>query len=158
LSKFDYDLPAELFPTRQRKFTTTLKYRRFDHAAHAIRFAIEELPAPILLGTFIEVEESRLGHRDIRELYDSADYPLPRAQIAGTPGSGRMTAPVATHRYGLGQHVRFEPKFGFKSAPGDYEILGVLPVENDDNRRYRIKSVTENFERIAEEHRLTSAE
>jgi hypothetical protein len=31
----------------------------------------------------------------------------------------------------------------------------VLPVENDDSLRYRIKSAAENFERIAEEHRLT---
>jgi hypothetical protein len=68
-----------------------------------------------------------------------------------------MTMPIPKHRYGLGQQVRFEPKFGFKSAPGDYEIIGVLPVENDDSRRYRIKSAAENFERIAEEHRLTDA-
>jgi hypothetical protein len=81
LSKFDYDLPAELFPALHRKFTTKNKYRRFDHAAEAIRFAIEQLPAPVLLGAFIEVEDSRLGHRDIRELYNSADYPLPRAKI-----------------------------------------------------------------------------
>jgi hypothetical protein len=85
LDKFDYDLPAELFPARNRKFTTKIKYRRFDHAADAIRFAIEQLPAPLLLGAFIEVEDSRLGHSDIRELYDSADYPLPRSQIAAAP-------------------------------------------------------------------------
>jgi hypothetical protein len=85
LNKFDYDLPAELFPARHRKFATKIKYRRFDHAADAIRFAIEQLPAPVLLGAFIEVEDSRLGHRDIRELYDSADYPLPRARTAAAP-------------------------------------------------------------------------
>jgi hypothetical protein len=66
-----------------------------------------------------------------------------------------MRTPIATHRYGIGQYVQFEPKFGFKSAAGDYEIIGVLPVENDDSLRYRIKSAAENFERIAEEHRLT---
>jgi hypothetical protein len=68
-----------------------------------------------------------------------------------------MTARVATHRYGVGQQVRLEPKFGFQSAFGDYEIIGVLPVENDASRRYRIKSASENFERIAEEPRLTDA-
>lgn len=82
LHKFDYHLPAELFPVRNRKFGTKIKYRRFARAAEAIRFAIEELPAPILLGAFIEVEDNRLGHRDILDLYNSADYPLPRPQAA----------------------------------------------------------------------------
>jgi hypothetical protein len=82
LNKFDYDLPAELFPVRNRKFTAKMKYQRFDRAADAIRFAIEELPAPVLLGAVIEVDDHRLGHRDILDLYNSADYPLPRSQIA----------------------------------------------------------------------------
>jgi len=79
VNKFNFEKPAELFPARNRKTTTKIKYRRFDHAADAIRFAIEELPAPLLLGAFIEVEDDRLGHADIRRLYDSSDYPLARA-------------------------------------------------------------------------------
>jgi hypothetical protein len=81
LSKFNYDVPAELFPARNRKATARIRYRRFDHAADAIRFAIEEMPPPLLLGAFIEVEDERLGHQDIRNLYDSADYPLKRAAL-----------------------------------------------------------------------------
>ena len=79
MEKFDFAAPAELFPARNRKMTNKIKYRRFDRAADAIRFAIEELPAPLLLGAYIEVDEDRLGHQDIRNLYDSADYPLKRA-------------------------------------------------------------------------------
>jgi hypothetical protein len=79
LSQFDFNVPAELFPARNRKITNKIKYRRFDRAADAIRYAIEELPAPLLLGAFIEVEDHRLGHGDIRQLYDSAEYPLTRA-------------------------------------------------------------------------------
>jgi hypothetical protein len=79
VDKFDYQAPAELFPTRNRKIPTRVKYRRFERAADAIRFAIEELPEPLLLGAFIEVDDGRLGHKDIRELYNSADYPLKRA-------------------------------------------------------------------------------
>ena len=82
--KFNYELPAELFPVRNRKFATKLKYRRFDRAVDAIRFAIEELPSKILLGSFIEVEDDRLGHRDIIDLYNSADYPLPRSQLVAS--------------------------------------------------------------------------
>ncbi len=76
MDKFDFNAPAELFPSRNRKIANKIKYRRFDRAADAIRFAVEELPEPLLLGAYIEIEEARLGHKDIRELYDSAEYPL----------------------------------------------------------------------------------
>ena len=76
MEKFDFDAPAELFPSRNRKIVNKIKYRRFDRAADAIRFAVEELPEPLLLGAYIEIDEERLGHKDIRALYDSAEYPL----------------------------------------------------------------------------------
>jgi hypothetical protein len=76
MNKFDYAAPAELFPSRNRKVANKVKYRRFDRAAEAIRFAVEELPEPLLLGAFIEINEERLGHKDIRALYDSEAYPL----------------------------------------------------------------------------------
>jgi hypothetical protein len=79
LSKFDFAAPAELFPARNRKISNKIKYRRFDQAAEAIRFAIEELPEALLLGAYIESADDRLGHKDIRTLYDSANYPLKRA-------------------------------------------------------------------------------
>jgi Arc/MetJ-type ribon-helix-helix transcriptional regulator len=76
MDKFNYEAPAELFPSRNRKIAKKVKYRRFDRASEAIRFAVEELPEPLLLGAYIEIEEARLGHKDIRALYDSASYPL----------------------------------------------------------------------------------
>jgi hypothetical protein len=76
MDKFDFSAPAELFPSRNRKIANKVKYRRFDKAAEAILFAIEELPEPLLLGAYIEIEEARLGHKDIRTLYDSAEFPL----------------------------------------------------------------------------------
>jgi hypothetical protein len=76
VDKFNYNAPAELFPSRNRKIAKKVKYRRFDRAAEAIRYAVEELPEPLLLGAFIEMDNERLGHKDIRALYDSADYPL----------------------------------------------------------------------------------
>ncbi len=79
MAKFDYSAPAELFPSRNRKIKQLVKYRRFDKAADAIRFAMEELPTSLLLGAFIEIDEARLGHADIRELYESPDYPLEKA-------------------------------------------------------------------------------
>ena len=78
LSGFDYNAAAELFPTRNKRLTTQLRYRRFDTAAEAVRFAIEEIPAPALFGTYLEVDEARFGVEEIRCLYDSEAFPLRR--------------------------------------------------------------------------------
>jgi hypothetical protein len=75
MSRFDFNAPAELFPSRNRKIANKVKYRRFDRASDAIRFAIEELPEPLLLGAYIEINEERLGHKDIRALYESENFP-----------------------------------------------------------------------------------
>jgi len=79
MDRFDYSAPAELFPSRNNKIAKKVKYRRFDNAAEAIRFAVEELPEALLLGAYIQIDDRRFGHHDIRALYQSADYPLKRA-------------------------------------------------------------------------------
>ena len=80
---FDYDTAAELFPARGRAFSRLASgYRRFERAADAIRFAIEELPAKRLLGAFLQVDEARFDSNGIRRLYDSAAYPLARRAAA----------------------------------------------------------------------------
>jgi hypothetical protein len=76
---FDYQAPAEVFMTKgyaARRSPVT--YRRFGSAAEALRFAVEELPPPILVGAVLEVLEDRFDHRAIRQLYDQPRYPLPR--------------------------------------------------------------------------------
>jgi hypothetical protein len=81
---FDYDAQAELFSARGRKSSRQYSgYRRFDRAADAIRFAIEELPAEQLLRAHLEVEECRFDGNGIRRLYDASAYPLARRD-AGT--------------------------------------------------------------------------
>lgn len=80
MSEFDYTASADLFPARSWKTSARrVTYKRFDEAAEAIRYAIEELPPQHLLGTYLEVEEVRFDHGGIRRLYESSDYPLPRA-------------------------------------------------------------------------------
>jgi hypothetical protein len=76
---FDFTAEAELFPADRRGFGRgRVRYQRFARAGDAIRFAIEELPPELLAGTFLEVNEARFGSREIRRLYDSAQYPLVR--------------------------------------------------------------------------------
>jgi hypothetical protein len=60
-----------------------------------------------------------------------------------------------THKYTMGQNVYYEPTFGNAAARGKYKVVRQLPVENDNRLSYRIKSIAENFERIAEEHQLS---
>jgi hypothetical protein len=89
LGNFNFDTPAELFPSRIKKGRGLVTYRRFDTAAEAIRFAIEEVPPPALLGAYLEVDEARFGMHEIHCLYESAAYPLKRR---GTPPAVGETA------------------------------------------------------------------
>lgn len=93
--RFDYAEPAELFTragmiapapsggqyagpparTQRRKGIT---YRRFATGAEAIRFAIEDMPAPHRLATVLVVNGDRHEAQAIEALYASTDYPLPR--------------------------------------------------------------------------------
>lgn len=63
-----------------------------------------------------------------------------------------------THRFAAGQNVYYEPTFGKAAVRGQYTVVRTLPVENDSRVSYRIKSVAENFERIAEEHQLSDSD
>jgi hypothetical protein len=81
--RFDYQAPAELFPGKNHRVRSRVsKYIRFTHAADAIRFAIEKLPAEFLLGAYLEVNEKRYDSGGIRHLYDHSEYPFSRAAKA----------------------------------------------------------------------------
>jgi hypothetical protein len=82
MADFDYSAAAELFSTRRRMpRRQPLGYRRFAQAAQAIRFAIEDLEPELLVGAFLEVGEERFDSGGIRQLYDSAEYPLARRVV-----------------------------------------------------------------------------
>jgi hypothetical protein len=78
-TNFDFSEPAELYGgSNWSGRPTGVTYRRFDTAAEAIRYAVEELSGASRRACVLEVDEKRLNHAEIRRLYDSGDYPLPR--------------------------------------------------------------------------------
>lgn len=70
----DFEAPAGLFVREASR----LRYRGFERAALAVRFAKEELVPRQFLSCAMEVGDSRFTADDIDRLYESADYPLPR--------------------------------------------------------------------------------
>lgn len=82
MDPINYDALAELYPTRRYAKSQLAQYRRFDRAAEAIRYMIEEVPSRWLTGSYLEVEEERFEGSAIRALYDHAAYPLQRRPLA----------------------------------------------------------------------------
>ena len=82
MDEFDYNAAAELFAAKRRlPGRRPFGYKRFEQAADAVRFAIEDLPPESLAGAFLEVDERRYGCDDIRRLYECAAYPLMRRVV-----------------------------------------------------------------------------
>lgn len=77
---FNYSQSAELYSSASRFKSAHVNYMRFDSAAAAIRFAMEELPPAQLQGAALEVGDERFDGEGIAALYGSPSYPLPRRQ------------------------------------------------------------------------------
>jgi hypothetical protein len=77
MKPFDYAATAELFPGKRSKIRAA-KYQRFENAAEALKFANENMPAELLIGAVLEVEEQRFDGDGIRALYAAEAYPLDR--------------------------------------------------------------------------------
>ena len=75
---FDFDGRADLYPGRGKHRGKGLGYRRFDRAARAIQYAVEEMPVAQAIGTVLEVDEQRFTMNEITALYQRAGYPLRR--------------------------------------------------------------------------------
>ena len=97
---FDYNAPAEIFAGRSMRGPRPMRYQRFETGAEALQFAIEVLPRANLLGAILEANERRYWHAEIRRLYDSPNYPLPRkdpeAETVPAPKKSRKAKAAAT--------------------------------------------------------------
>jgi hypothetical protein len=78
MAQIDYTAPADFYPGRNMKNIRSLQYRRFQTAAEALRFAIEEMPDKQLKSSILEVDEERFEGANLRQLYDHDAYPLSR--------------------------------------------------------------------------------
>lgn len=79
MTRINYSAPAELFPGKNTKSSRQIGYRRFPSVVEAVRFAVEDMPAILLRGAYMEAEEKRFDGTQIRDIYNSETFPLARA-------------------------------------------------------------------------------
>jgi hypothetical protein len=79
MDQFSFEEPADLFVgSHHPRSRNPVKYLRFKSGAEAIRHAVEMQSEQQLAGTYVEVGDIRVGVDEIRALYESSRYPLPR--------------------------------------------------------------------------------
>jgi hypothetical protein len=62
------------------------------------------------------------------------------------------------HKFAVGQVVYFESTVRcLPGTHGTYQVTRLMPVDTDDQLRYRIKSAGESFERVVTENQLASS-
>src|SRR5512145_2299599 len=84
MAPFNYNAEADLYSGFARAFRRqTVGFRRFESAADAIRFAMEELSAKSLASAALEVGDQRFDSHGIRRLYEASGYPLARRKREG---------------------------------------------------------------------------
>ncbi len=80
MQEFDYLARAELFLGSDWDTATSLGSRGFRRAAHALRFAFEHAAPVSLRGARLTVGEHQFAGRELKRLYTSRHYPLPRGR------------------------------------------------------------------------------
>ena len=80
MTEFNYDVPGEFYSRKSPGFRkpSGLAFQRFDTAAEAIRFAMEDISPAALGGCTLVVEGERLGAAELKALYASPNFPLPK--------------------------------------------------------------------------------
>lgn len=78
MTRFDYMGGAGLYAGKSKAGISGPRYRRFETAAEALRFAVEDMPSGQQRGAVLEIDEARFDQNQIRTFYDAAGYPLSR--------------------------------------------------------------------------------
>ena len=174
---FDFAAPAELYVGRGSPRRHGLRFKQFDTAAEAIRYAMERPRAVGEIAT-MECDDKRFGAAEIAGLYHDPAYPLtrltaaapapadrpsiavpvaraPRTESPARPAVQReaiATPPVqARHRYKVGMRLLMTPGGATVSRQASYcRVTFVLPYEGSQ-LLYRVRSEIEAFERVVSE-------
>ena len=103
---FDFSAPAELYLGRGSPRRHGLRFKQFDTAAEAIRYAMER---PRALGEIatMECDDKRFGTAEIAGLYHDQAYPLtrlaaPPRRAPGTSRHSQRATPAARPGTGAG--------------------------------------------------------
>lgn len=178
MGAFNYDAEAELFPSKSRSARRLpVGHRRFASAAGAIRFAIEDLSAASLVGTWLEVGDDQFDAREIRRLYEHADFPLQRREAADRPIATLdqhrgMASQKATELRRLQTEFKVNQKAlrdkqaeletRLAAAPAAswhqaadkarylLELFAATPIAKDPRRQFLIANVLEDFARLSQ--------
>jgi len=98
MPEFDYLARAELYLGSDWDTATSLGSRAFRRAAHALRFAFEEAAPISLRGARLRVGERQFTKHELRGLYTSSHYPLPRKRGARARIHNNERKAYAGHR------------------------------------------------------------
>ena len=80
MEPFDFSAGAEVYASRGRGVSKRpVTYRRFRTGGEAIRYVMEEMAPEMRVGAVVEAGDARFDAGDIRALYESTEYPWPRA-------------------------------------------------------------------------------
>ena len=60
-----------------------------------------------------------------------------------------------SHKFRVGERLRFNPPGLMVSQRGIYEVLSLLPRERGDSYQYRLKSTVDSHQRVALEDQLS---
>lgn len=174
---FDFSAPAELYLGRGSPRRHGLRFKQFDTAAEAIRYAMER---PRALGEIatMECDDKRFGTAEIAGLYHDQAYPLTRLAAAPPAPADRPSIAVPTartartevparpapqreatarspvqarHRYKVGMRLLMTPGGATVSRLASHcRVTFVLPYEGGQ-LLYRVRSDIEAFERVVSE-------
>ena len=61
---------------------------------------------------------------------------------------------MKSHKFGVGQTVRYSPRGTYSGPGGSYKVVRLLPAEANDNQ-YRVKSSADGHERVVKESQLS---
>lgn len=142
----DFSQPAELYVGHGNRRRQGLTYTSFPTLADAVRHVVET-PHPAGEVATIECGDTRLGMRQIAELYNDTRYPLPRRRTADSiqdaagPQEDTEIKSIAipvTRRMPAARSVPPSDKPLPRSTPAEYAAAQIATAPSRANHRFKV--------------------